>query len=282
MSPTNHDVRRKPLVIWRAIASAVLLAAAVFLWFWTAGVYYRPLPRLGIGVAALEWRFSAIASDDGVHFGLAQGSGNQLEFRWRGFNRPSYHHGLVANLLGVIVAVQPYTYNGGDYFVSPNAGIVLPYWFLIVASTYGVMRWTGVAGWLAPYCHFGKAAWGVMLATGLAFLALNITPYKNPLAGSSYDPGKSTAQYIDEWATFTFAPASLGDIEQHYGFPFCYREVGYKGGQRVELYYGAEMHFRQHKLAENHCLALGTMLARGIVVQWRSGLREPLPNSRDS
>lgn len=275
MTPTNQRDGRRPRSIRLAIACALLLALAVFLWVWNAELSYRTLPRLGVAASGLKLRFSAVASDSGVHFQLHSGFGQRFEIRWRDFNRPAYHHGGVVNLLGVIVAVQPYTYNGGDYIVSPNAAIALPYWFLIVAPAYGVLRWAGIAAWLAPYCRFGRAAWGVMLAVALVFLAFNLTPYKNPLAGGSYDPGKSASQYINEWLQFTFDPASLGDIEQHYGFPFCYREVGYIGGKQVELYHGAEMHFRQHKLAENLCLAIGAMLVCGIAVQWLSGLQKP-------
>jgi hypothetical protein len=273
MTATIQRESCRPRSVRLAIACGLLFALAVLLCFWNAEFYYRRLPRLGVAVEALQWRFCTIASNDGVHFWLAQRYGKRFEFRWRDFNRPAYHHGGVVNLLGVIVAVQPYTYNGGDYIVSPNAAIALPNWFLIVAPAYGVLRWTGIAAWLAPYCRFGRAAWGVMLAVALVFLAFNLTPYKNPLAGGSYDPGKSASQYINEWLQFTFDPASLGDIEQHYGFPFCCREVGYIGGKQVELYHGAEMHFRQHKLAENLCLAIGTMLACGIAVQWLSRLQ---------
>ncbi|HEX5105409.1 MAG TPA: hypothetical protein VFV87_16435, partial [Pirellulaceae bacterium] len=108
----------------------------------------------------------------------------------------------------------------------------------------------------------------------------NITPYRNPLAGRTYDPGKRTSEYIDEWTQFTFDPASLGDIEQHFGFPFCYREVGYTDGKQVDLFYGAEMHFWQHKLAEDLWIALAAVLACGIATEWLS--RRCVPRGRES
>jgi hypothetical protein len=246
----------------------VLLAGTTFLWYWTSGLYPHPLPRLGVSVGALGLSVSTIASDDGVHFRLRKEFGSRPQLRWRDHNQPGYHHGLVVNLLGLVVAAQPYTYNGGDYIISPNAGIALPYWLLIATFGYAVLRWTGLLSVIAPYCRFGKSALVVMAVVGLVFVALNLLPYANPLAGRVYDPGVSSAERLGRWLQFVFDPAALGDIEQHYGFPRTFYEVGYINGQKVDLYYGAEMEFLQHRLGENLCLAVAAMLVAGIAVQW--------------
>jgi hypothetical protein len=266
MNPPNPS-RPSPRSLRGIVASTLLLAAAVFLWFWTSGLYPRTLPRLGVSAGALGLSVSTIASDDGIHFRLRKEFGSRPEFRWADHNRPSYHHGLVVNLLGVIVAAQPYTYNGGDYIVSPNAAVAVPYWFLIALAGYGLLRSTGLLGVLAPYSRFRVPALVVMSLVGLVFLALNLVPYANPAAGRSYDPSVSSAEHLGQWLQFVFDPASLGDIEQHYGFPRTCYEVGYINGQKVALYQGAEMEFFPHRLGENLCLALAAMLAAGMIVQ---------------
>jgi hypothetical protein len=272
----QHHVRRLRVRL-PAVASVLLLAAALFLWFWTAGVYYRPLPRLGFAVTALGLSGSAIASDDGVHFRVYKGYGQRVEFRWSEFNRPNYHHGLVVNLLGVIVAAQPYTYNGGDYIISPNAGFALPYWLLIVTAGYGVLRFTGLSAWLARYCRFGALAWGAMALVALIFLVLNFLPHVDHGSARTYDPSVTLSEQFQWWVQVLFDPASFGDIALYYGFPFCWIERGYMNGLPVDLYYGAEMEFRQHKLAECLAVALSTMFLCGIAVQWLSelGIKQP-------
>jgi hypothetical protein len=274
MATVRQREGRRRLAIWRALGSILLLAAGLFLWYWTSGISYRTLPRLGVSAGAMGLSVSAVASDDGVHFRLWQDFGSRPEFRWRDLNQPGYHHGLVLNLLGVIVAAQPYTYNGGDYIVPPNAAIALPYWLLIATASYGILRWTGLLHLLAPYCRFAIPALAVMAIVGLVFLVLNVIPGPNPAAGSVSESGVSSVQRVDEWLRKFFDPASFGDIEQHYGFPFTFYEVGYMNGERVELYYGAEMEYLQHRLGENLCVALAAMVIAGMIVQclsrWRA------------
>ena len=273
MSPARPCVT-PPQPKWiRTSGAAALSALTVFLWLWTSGIYSQSLPRLGVSARAMGVSVSAIASDDGVHFRFAKEFGSRPELRWCDFNRPSYHHGLVFNLLGIIVAAQPYTYNGGDYIISPNAGISLPYWLLLATIGYGVLRWSGLLRLLAPYCRFGIPALVVMSIVGLTFLGLNVIPHANYAAARIFDPGVSSAQRAGEWVRAIFDPASLGDIELNYGFPFCCYEVGFINGQRVELYYGAEMEFLQHRLGENICVALAAMALAGMAAQWIWPLR---------
>lgn len=273
MQSTDQRGKRQRPAIWRALAAVLLLAAALFFWFWNAGFMYPPRPRLGFSVEALGMEYAVSASDDGVHFRLFKEFGRRVEFRWGEFNRPNYHHGLAFNLLGLIVAAQPYTYNGGDYIISPNAGFALPYWLLIVASGYGVLRFTGLCGWLAGYCRFGALAWGAMAVVALAFLTLNFIPDVDHGSARTYDPGVTRAQQFDWWLQVIFEPASFGDVALYYGFPFCWIERGYINGQPVELYQGAEMDFLPHKLAECICIAVGSMLICGIAAEWLSRRR---------
>ena len=274
MTATGQSVR-SPRPQWlRAAGAAALLALSMFLWFWTSGIYPRSLPRLGVSAGAMGVSVSTIASDDGVHFRLRKEFGSRPEFRWRDHIQPRYHHGLVVNLLGLIVAAQPYTYNGGDYTVSPNAGIALPYWLLIVVGSYGLLRWTGLLGVLAPYCRFGAPALIIMALVGLVFLVLNLVPYANPAAGRVYDPRVNSAERFGQWLQWAFDPTSLNEVEQHYGFPLTFREVGYINGQKVAHYYGAEMDFLPHRLGEDLCVALAAMAIAGMIAQgisrWRT------------
>ena len=249
------------------VLSILVLAAALFLWFWNSGIYHRHLPRLSVAVEVLGLRGTTVANDDGLHFQVMKDYGWGPRFRWNEANRPAYHFGLVLNLLGLTVACQPYTHYDSDFIVPPNAAVGIPYWLLITASAFGILRFTGLSGWLAPYCRFGVAAWVVMAAIALVFLILNWIPEVDHGSARTYDPGVKGSERVLWWVQVLFDPASFGNIALYYGFPFCWIERGYMNAQPVDLYYGAEMDFRPHKLAECLGVALVAMLVCGMVVE---------------
>jgi hypothetical protein len=171
-----------------------------------------------------------------------------------------------------MVAVLPYTHYESDFIVPPHAAIAVPYWLTMVAGGFGILRCTGLLGTLAPYCRFGIAAWTAIALVALVFLALNAIPDAGR-PGAHIDP-----QNAFEWCQLIFFPSAWPDIELRYGFPFIWYELGLINGESVKLYHGAEMELLQHRLAENICIALGTMMICGMAVQWLVGRRQtPAP-----
>ncbi len=56
-----------------------------------------------------------------------------------------YHHSYGFDLLGFAFALLPYDFNEGDSLLSPYGALVVPYWFLTVATALLVLKY---AGWL--------------------------------------------------------------------------------------------------------------------------------------
>jgi hypothetical protein len=266
----NSPIQRRGLTRWAlcgAIASSLVLTASLFFWLWSAGIYYRPLRQWDIAVSALGWQASAIAAEDGVHFRIGKGYGQRLTVRWCEANRPSYPFGSVVNLLGLLVAAQPYTHHDGDSILSPNAAIALPYWLLIVLSGAGFLWLTGLGRLLVPYLRFGIAAWVVMIAVAIVFLGLNAVPSADRPGAQISESGYGGVNRLDQLRRLVFEPESFADIALRYGFPFRCYEVGLIDGQSVDLYHGAEMGLLPHKAAENLCIALGAMLFMGMATE---------------
>ncbi len=228
-------IRKRTRRVVVPVAAMTLLVSSG-LWVWTSGVYYRPLPAPACVVRLPFVSLEACANDEGVHFVAMKQRARQWPAIQFGCARHGvYPHGYVFNILGLVVSVLPTQYDGGDYFVSPHAALVLPYWLLIVGAGYLLIVLTPVATWIAPYCRLSKFSGSVAGCICVLFALLNLVP-------SAWRPGATIRpESIREWVTLTLEPhVDYPEIMLVYGFPFaCYRK-GLIDGQSVNLFYGAE------------------------------------------
>ena len=220
------------------------------LWVWTSGIYYRPLPTPGCAIRLPFVMLGASANDDGIHFlAMKQRAGQFPEIHFgRGFT--GYHHGYVVNMLGLVMAVLPTEYNGGDYIVSPHAALVLPYWLMILGAVCVLVVRAPIFTWIAPYCRLSMLSGGVAGIVCVVFAMLNFVP-------STW--GRVPAiqpQTISEWATLTLRPdTAYSEIMLVYGYPFpCYRRA-IINGESLSLFYGARAGWAPHRAMENLCVA---------------------------
>ena len=243
-------------------AAAITLLVSFGLWVWTSGVYYRPLPTPGCAIRLPFVSLGASANDDGIHFrAMKQRAGQFPEIHFGGGYTGSHHsHGF--NMLGLVMAVLPTEYDGGDYRVSPHVAVVLPYWLLIVGAVGVLAIRTPVFNWIAPYCRPSKLSWGMAGFVCVVFALLNFVP-------STWGPGARTRpQTISEWAALTLQPdATNSGVMRVYGYPFpCYRR-GVINGESVSLFQGARTGWEPHRAMENVCVAAFAVFCVVLVTQ---------------
>ncbi|MCA9175134.1 MAG: hypothetical protein KDB14_11680 [Planctomycetales bacterium] len=255
--------REKKLV---ATIVALVFFGSTLLWLWTSGVYYRPLPKPGCAIRFPFVSLEAGANEQGVHFVAMRQSGRQfptIRFETRFSGVAGYHHSHVVNFLGLMIAVLPTAYDGGDYSVSPHAALVLPFWLLIVGAGYLFSVLTPIATWLWPYCRLSRrscAAGGFVLAL---FAALNVVP-------SAERPGAAIRpRTISKWVELTLQPSlAYPEVMLTYGFPFTCRHKGFINTKPVDLFYGASTGWKPHKAMENVCVAALTAFALVLAIEF--------------
>lgn len=247
--------------------AAMILIVSSCLWVWTSGIYYRPLPKPACAVRVPFVLFQARASDDGVHFLAMNQHASQFPAiqvgRATSLGNAGYHHGCVVNILGLVIAVLPTTYNGGDYFVSPHVALVLPYWLLIVGAGCLLIVRTPAATWITTRCRWSKVSVGAAVLVCLVFALLNFIP-------SAWRPGAAIQpETFLDWVILTIVPhAAYSEIMLVYGFPFpCYRN-GMMNGKSVDLFYGADVGWEPHKAMENTCVAAFAAFAVMLPIEW--------------
>jgi hypothetical protein len=260
---------------------ALVLVGSSFLWVWTSGIYYRTLPTPAFAIRLPFVLLQACANDEGVHLLAIKERANQLpaiQFERASYlGNAGYHHGCVVNILGLVMAVLPTEYCGGDYVVSPHTALVLPYWLLIVGAGCLLVVLTPAVTWIRRYCRPSKVSGGAATLVCLLFVMLNVVP-------SAWRPGAAIEpQTIHEWVTLTLEPHTThSEIMLVYGFPFpCYRK-GIINGQSVNLFYGASVGWEPHKAMENICVAVltafGVVLAIELLRHWVTGQQTAPPN----
>jgi len=239
------------------------LIVSLGLWVWTSGIYYRALPTPACAIRLPFVLLQACADGEGVHLLAMKERASQfpaIQFERASYlGNAGYHHGCVVNVLGLVTAVLPTEYCGGDYIVWPHIALVLPYWLLIVGAGCLLVVLTPAATWIAPYCRPSKVSGAAAALVCLLFATLNVVP-------SAWRPGAAIEpQTIQEWVTLTLEPhTAYSEIMLVYGFPFpCYRN-GIIDGQSVNLFYGAEVGWEPHKAMENFCVA--ALAAFGVVL----------------
>jgi len=253
---------KKRLVL--RIAALVFIGSS-FLWVWTSGIYHRPLPKPACAIRLPFVSLGAGANDEGVHFVVMKQRGMQfptIHFGSRFFGSAGYHHGCVVNVLGLVIAVLPTEYSGGDYSVSSHAALVVPYWLLILGSGFLLAVLTPVATRIRPFCKISIFSGGAASFVLVLFGAMNLVP-------SAWRPGAAIQpQTIGEWVTLTFHPGAVhSEIMLVYGFPFpCYRK-GIINEQSVDLFYGASVGWEPHKAMENFCVAALTVLIVVLAIE---------------
>ncbi len=257
------------------IVASVFIGSSL-LWLWTAGIYYRPLAKPACAIRLPFILLQAGANDEGVHFLAMRQSGRQfptVHFRGTFFGNAGYHHGRVVNVLGLVIAVLPTEYNGGDYLVSPHVALVVPYWLLIVGSGCLLAVLTPAATRLRRFCRVSKLSGGAAGFVLVLFAAMNLVP-------SAWRPGAGIQpRTFGEWVTLTFQPgAAYAKIMLVYGFPFpCYRR-GIINGQSVELFLGASVGWEPHKAMENVCVAVLTAVSVALAIEWLRHYRTGQPS----
>ncbi len=242
------------------LAAAMTFLVSFVLWVWTSGVYYRPLPTPGCAVRLPFVMLGSCADGEGIHFLAMKQRASQFPAIHFGRGDTGYHHAYVVNILGLVMAVQPTKYDGGDYSVAPYAALIMPYWLLILGAGRVLVVRTPVFTWIAPYCRLSKLSGGVACFVCLVFAMLNFVP---STWGSAIEP-----QTISEWATLTLRPdTTYSEIMLVYGYPFpCYHR-GIINGESVNLFYGERTGWEPHRAMENACVAAFAVFCAVFVTQ---------------
>lgn len=245
---------------------AMTLLVSLSLWVWTSGVYYRRLPTPVCAVRLPFVLLQACASDEGVHLLAMKERGKQfpaIQFeRATYLGNAGYLEGHFVNVLGLVIAVLPSEYCGGDYFVSAHVALVLPYWLLVAGSGWLLVVLTPVARWIAPYCRPSKLSGAAAVLVLVLFAVLNFIP-------SAWRPGAEIEpQTFEGWVTLTLEPhTAYSEIMLVYGYPFpCYRKP-IINGQVVDFFYGAEIGWEPHLAMENFCVAAFAAFAVMLAIQ---------------
>jgi hypothetical protein len=220
--------------------------------------------------------FQSCALDEGVQLLTMSVPGRQFPSFEPGratyLGNAGYPHDFVVNILGLVIAVLPTTYDGGDYLVPPHAALVLPYWLLILGSGWILVGVSPLVAWIKPYCRWSKSPAWIAGIVFLVFALLNLTPSASR-PGAAIHPAT-----VLEWvALIVFPRAAHNDILLEYGFPFpCYHK-GYINGESVTTYHGMEVGWKPHTAMENFCIAALAAFAAGVAGQWWRDRRSPPP-----
>jgi hypothetical protein len=244
---------------------------------WTSGVYCRELPT----PAAAHFSpvlLQACAWENGVHFLAMYDRGTQQPFfqfgRGTNLGRSGYHHGAVLSALGLAFAVLPTSYRGSDYVVPAHVALALPYWFLMLASGWLVLSFTGAVRWMKrhrPLSRRSVRIGGVVLA---AFFLLNVVPAVPGLSGTT------RMAPFTRWVTLTFAPWTVrGEVLLWYGFPSVFLRRAMFDGRAVDSFRGYILGCEQHLLMENVLVALLAAVTVMMVTEW---LRRRINASRSA
>jgi hypothetical protein len=228
----------------KVCCSAIAFALSSGLWLHSSGIYYRPLEPLTFAVrgpgALCQW----CSQRSALHVLLMR----TYSAKW-----PSVHlhrqtyldiadsrpEGVGFRLGGFALRVLPRTYHGGDYAVSPYAGVVVPYWLTTTALALVLLTCSGLARRLKPYLRFSRYAVPFMAVTALAFAWLNLAP------AATYHQG----------------------VLRQYGFPQIYLQRAMDNGRTLDFFMGYNLGWRQDKVMENLLLAAVAVLAVGLLCE---------------
>ncbi|MEX0726588.1 MAG: hypothetical protein WD065_09990 [Planctomycetaceae bacterium] len=250
-------------------SALTLLVLTLFLWIWTLRIYSRELPTLGCRVRVPFVIMQLAARDDGVHFLAMQNRAAQfpeVSFRKHNhFGSAGYHYGIVGNVLGIVVAVLTTRVIDYDYFVSPYAALVLPYWLLFIVSSGVLIAHAPIRRRLAPVCRLS-------FASGFAgTIVLVLLAFANFVPGVSMAKPNVQPQSLSEWVRLTMTPKDIySEARFDYGYPFVYLYDGVVNGKSVSNFHGTTVGCKQHKVGENATIAL--LLAFVAVVMTNVGI----------
>jgi len=151
-----------------------------------------------------------------------------------------YPHGLGLSLGGFEFRVLPRRYSGGDYVVFPYAAVAVPYWFITGATGLLTLMYSGLLHRFRPYLRFSRYSMPFMLATGVVFAWLNVSP------------------------------ATIGPygVLKDYGFPQTYLLVAVRDGEVLSSFMGNDLGWRQDKVMENLMLAAVAVFSVGFLCEF--------------
>lgn len=253
-----------------AAASATLLVA-LFCSIWTSQVIYG-LPPLGMAVSGPGASLQTGAAAEGLYFGVdLQRLTQRPSLHFRGVRRvnarTSREYGV--DLLGFRAVVQPMWHSETCYIESPHLTVVMPYWLLIVGSLAALCYVTPLGSWLRRHGRPNRASGTVLALVLLAFTWFNAYPEV------AYPGSAGRAMTRSQWERLWVHPESFfRDIQLRYGFPFCCLRQGFRNGDRVAMYYGAQMGWNSVALMGNLLIAalsglVAVLAVNGYQVLWK-------------